>query len=98
MNKGFIVKLLDILKLADKEVYMRALIDQVKEEVKGSEYGEEYLKHLEEYLKDMRKFRESLLERLPYADGQAYYNDKDKIKRLGEDISELENLLYKEGP
>lgn len=58
---------------------------------------EDYLKHLEDYLKDVKEFRESLLEILPYADGQAYYNDKDKIRKLGEDISELENLLCKEG-
>lgn len=58
-------------------------------------YGD-YLSLLADYLKDVREFRVSLLERLPYADGQAYYNDKDKIKRLGEDISELKNLLSKE--
>lgn len=59
-------------------------------------YGD-YLGLLKGGIKDLREFRDGLLERLPYADGQAYYNDKDRIKELGEDISELKNLLSKEG-
>ena len=59
-------------------------------------YGD-YLEILKGGIKDLREFRDGLLERLPYADGLAYYNEKDKIRNLGEDISELENLLYNEG-
>lgn len=32
-----------------------------------------------------------LAERLPYADGQAYYDDKRKIEALQAELAELEN-------
>ena len=34
-----------------------------------------------------------LLERLPYADGQAYYDDKRKIAALQSELAELERQI-----
>lgn len=59
-------------------------------------YGD-YLKHLADRLKGVREISACLIECLPYADGESYYDDKVRIRELSEEISELKNLLSKEG-
>ena len=52
-------------------------------------YAREHLdsiRHLESRIAD-------LTERLPYADGQAYYDDKRKIEALKAELAELERQL-----
>lgn len=51
-------------------------------------------RYASEHLDNIRMLKNriaELAERLPYADGQAYYDDKRKIEALQTELAELEN-------
>ena len=48
---------------------------------------------IEAQIKNLELRIESLREALPYADGQAYYDDKRKIEALKADLFSLESSL-----
>ena len=53
-------------------------------------------RYAREHLDSIRMLKNSiaeLRERLPYADGQAYYDDKRKIEALAAELAELERQI-----
>ena len=53
-------------------------------------------RYTREHLDSIRMLKNrisELAERLPYADGQAYYNDKRKIESLQAELAELERQI-----
>ena len=49
---------------------------------------------IEERIDIIRRIIADKTERLPYADGPAYYNDIEEIGRLTKELAELREMLY----
>ena len=49
---------------------------------------------IEERIDSIRRIIADKTERLPYADGPAYYNDIEEIGRLTKELAELREMLY----
>ena len=52
------------------------------------------MSELEERIEIIRRIIDNKTERLPYADGPAYYNDLEEIGRLTKELAELREMLY----
>lgn len=56
---------------------------------------DETRKQIEEEISNLTDTYNDMLERLPYADGQAYYNDRARINSIRNEISLLRSKLEK---